>query len=92
MEYKWKLKDLEKVEHNGYKVFSCFSCGGWSSMWYKNAGYEVIGTCEIDPEMDGVYQANFPTKNLKIFLRVSYLQTYLILIYWIEVHRVAHSL
>lgn len=62
MEYKWELKDLEKVGHNGYKVFSCFSCGGWSSMWYKNAGYEVIGTCEIDPEMDGVYQANFPTK------------------------------
>ena len=62
MEYKRKLKDLEKVEHNGYKVFSCFSCGWWSSMWYKNAGYEVIGTCEIDPEMDGVYQANFPTK------------------------------
>lgn len=62
MEYKWKLKDLEKVEHNGYKVFSCFSCGGWSSMWYKNAGYEIIGTCEIDPQMDKVYQKNFPTK------------------------------
>ena len=62
MEYKWELKDLEKVEHNGYKVFSCFSCGGWSSMWYKNAGYEIIGTCEIDPQMDKVYQKNFPTK------------------------------
>lgn len=21
--YKWNLKDLEKVEKNGYKVFSC---------------------------------------------------------------------
>lgn len=27
-EYIWKLKDLEKVKKNGYKVFSCFSCGG----------------------------------------------------------------
>ena len=62
MQYKRKLKDLEKVKNNGYKVFSCFSCGWWSSMWYKNAWYEVIGTCEIDPQMDRVYQENFPTK------------------------------
>ena len=62
MEYKRYLKDLEKVEKNWYKVFSCFSCGGGSSMWYKNAWYEVIGTCEIDPQMDKVYQHNFPTK------------------------------
>ena len=31
-------------------------------MGYKNAGYEIIGTCEIDPKMDKVYQHNFPTK------------------------------
>lgn len=59
MNYKWNLKDLEKVRKNWYKVFSCFSCGWWSSMWYKNAWYEVIGTCEIDPEMDKIYQLNF---------------------------------
>jgi len=58
MIYKRSLKDLEKIKKNGYKVFSCFSCWGGSSMGYKNAGYEVIGTCEIDPEMDRIYQAN----------------------------------
>ena len=32
----WKLTDLEKVEKNGKKVFSCFSCGGgrqWVTSW-----------------------------------------------------------
>lgn len=62
MEYKRYLKDLNKVKKNWYKVFSCFSCWGWSSMWYKNAWYEVLWTCEIDPQMDKVYQHNFPTK------------------------------
>ena len=26
--WKWKLEDLEKKPKNGFKVFSCFSCGG----------------------------------------------------------------
>lgn len=26
--YKWNLKDLENIEKNGYKVFSCFAGGG----------------------------------------------------------------
>lgn len=30
-------------------------------MWYKQAGYEILWTCEIDPQMDKVYQHNFPT-------------------------------
>lgn len=59
MNYKRYIKDLSKVEKNWYKVFSCFSCWWWSSMWYKNAWYEVIWTCEIDPQMDKVYQKNF---------------------------------
>lgn len=62
MKYEWNLSDLKNIEKNGYKVFSCFSCWWWSSMWYKNAWYEIIWTCEIDPQMDNVYQKNFPTK------------------------------
>ena len=38
-------------EKNGLKVFSCFACGGGSTMGYKLAGCEVLGCCEIDPRM-----------------------------------------
>lgn len=56
--WKWYLKDLDKRPKNGHTVFSCFSCGGGSSMGYKLAGYDVIGNCEIDPEMIRVYRQN----------------------------------
>lgn len=56
--YIWNLTDLKKVEKNGYKVFSCFSCGGGSSMGYKLAGFDVIGNCEIDPAMNEIYKKN----------------------------------
>lgn len=58
MNYKWYLSDLKKVNKNGYKVFSCFSCGGGSSMGYKLAGFEVVGNCEIDPKTNEVYKTN----------------------------------
>ncbi len=61
--WNWRLADLEKVEKNGKTVFSCFSCGGGSSMGYKMAGYTVLGNCEIDPEMEKVYQANHHPKH-----------------------------
>ena len=61
-EYIWKLEDIKKVNKNGYKVFSCFSCGGGSSMGYKLAGYEVIGNCEIDKAMNEMYLKNFKVK------------------------------
>jgi DNA (cytosine-5)-methyltransferase 1 len=54
----WKLTDLDSVPKNGLKVFSCFHCGGGSTMGYKLAGYEVIGGVEIDPEMMNIYRAN----------------------------------
>jgi DNA (cytosine-5)-methyltransferase 1 len=54
----WKLGDLKSVKPNGLKVFSIFSCGGGSSFGYKLAGYEVIGCCEIDPQMMRIYRAN----------------------------------
>lgn len=62
MNYKWKLADLKKVKKNNYKVFTCFSCGGGSSMGYKLAGYEVIGNNEIDKNMNSMYLKNFNVK------------------------------
>ena len=56
--WKWYLSDLAKVQKNGLTVFSCFSCGGGSSMGYKLAGCDVIGNVEIDPRVMKVYQAN----------------------------------
>ena len=56
--YIWKLSDLEEVPKNGKTVFSCFSCGGGSSMGYKLAGYTVLGNCEIDPDMEKLYEQN----------------------------------
>ena len=58
----WKLTDLEKVEKNGLKVFSCFHCGGGSTMGYKLAGYEVLGGVEIDPKIMELYRVNFAPK------------------------------
>jgi DNA (cytosine-5)-methyltransferase 1 len=54
----WNLSDLRDVEPNGLKVFSCFHCGGGSSMGYKLAGYDVIGGVEIDPKMMELYRRN----------------------------------
>lgn len=56
--WKWHLDDLLRVPKNGLKVFSCFSCGGGSSMGYKLAGYDVIGNVEIDPRVMKIYQKN----------------------------------
>ena len=59
----WNLTDLKDVPKNGYKVFSCFHCGGGSTMGYKLAGYEVLGGVEIDPEMMEIYRANHNPKH-----------------------------
>lgn len=58
----WKLTDLKDVMPNGMKVFSCFHCGGGSTMGYKLAGYEVLGGVEIDPEMSKIYVKNHNPK------------------------------
>jgi len=60
--YKWNLKDLENVESNGFKVFSCFAGGGGSSQGYKMAGYDVIGCNEIDPRQMEIYKHNLKPK------------------------------
>ena len=46
--YRWTLKDAKFTKDKGL-VFSCFACGGGSTMGYKLAGYDVIGCNEIDP-------------------------------------------
>ena len=60
-DWKWSFKDYPK-DKNGLKVFSCFACGGGSTMGYKLAGCEVLGCCEIDPKMNEVYVKNHNPK------------------------------
>ena len=61
-DWKWTFADYPK-EKNGLKVFSCFACGGGSTMGYKLAGCEVLGCCEIDPKMNEIYVKNHHPKN-----------------------------
>lgn len=60
--YIWTLKDANFAKNRG-KVFSCFACGGGSTMGYKLASYDVIGCNEIDPRMNKVYVANHHPKH-----------------------------
>ena len=57
-DWDWELSDLQKVKKNNLKVFSCFACGGGSSLGYKLAGYDVIGCCEIDKRINDIYVKN----------------------------------
>lgn len=59
----WNLSDLKDIEKNGYKVFSCFHCGGGSTMGYKLSGFDVLGGVEIDPQMMAIYKANHNPKH-----------------------------
>ena len=59
--YNWTLKDAVFTKDKG-TVFSCFSCGGGSTMGYKLAGFDVIGCNEIDPKMMEAYKANHNPK------------------------------
>jgi DNA (cytosine-5)-methyltransferase 1 len=59
--YEWTLKDANFTKDKG-KAFSCFSCGGGSTMGYKLAGFDVIGCNEIDKKMMEVYKENHNPK------------------------------
>lgn len=61
-DWKWTMENDYPKEKNGLKVFSCFACGGGSTMGYKLAGCDVIGCCEIDPKMNKVYVENHNPK------------------------------
>lgn len=60
-DWKWTMAN-DYPPKNGLKVFSCFACGGGSTMGYKLAGCEVLGCCEIDKRMNDVYVANHHPK------------------------------
>jgi DNA (cytosine-5)-methyltransferase 1 len=59
--YQWTLQDAVFTKDKG-KVFSCFACGGGSTMGYKLAGFDVIGHNDIDKKMIEVYQQNHKPK------------------------------
>lgn len=64
----WRLDEL--TQDKPVKVFSTFSCGGGSSMGYKRAGFDVIGSCEIDEEVNRLYLKNLhPRLNYVMDLR-----------------------
>lgn len=49
--YNWRLSEAKFTKDKG-KVFSCFACGGGSTMGYKLAGFDVIGCNEIDAKVN----------------------------------------
>lgn len=59
--YEWTLKDAVFTKDKG-TVFSCFACGGGSTMGYKLAGFNVLGCNEIDPKMMAAYEKNHKPK------------------------------
>ena len=56
-DYRWTLADANFTKDKG-KVFSCFACGGGSSMGYKLAGFDVVGCNEIDRRVMDLYEKN----------------------------------
>ena len=65
MKHKFKynrtLQDAVFTKDKG-KVFSCFACGGGSTLGYKLAGFDVLGCNEIDPKMIEAYKTNHNPK------------------------------
>lgn len=86
--YNWKLAEANFTKDKG-KVFSCFACGGGSTMGYKLAGFDVIGCNEIDPKVNrGV--CNQPCTTVQFFRgykriereRESYRPNFITWIFW----------
>lgn len=61
-DWKWTMQNDYPKQKNGLKVFSCFACGGGSTMGYKLAGCDVIGDLELDARMNKVYVKNHHPK------------------------------
>lgn len=60
-DWKWNMATGYPAK-NGLTAFSCFACGGGSTMGYKLCGVDVLGCCEIDKKMNDVYVANHKPK------------------------------
>ena len=60
-DWKWNMA-TDYPAKNGLTAFSCFACGGGSTMGYKLCGVDVLGCCEIDKKMNDVYVANHKPK------------------------------
>lgn len=60
-DWKWNMAN-DYPQKNGLTAFSCFACGGDSTMGYKLAGVDVLGCCEIDPKMNKTYVQNHNPK------------------------------
>lgn len=60
-DWKWNMAN-DYPQKNGLTAFSCFACGGGSTMGYKLAGVDVLGCCEIDPRMNKTYVQNHHPK------------------------------
>lgn len=68
MNWKWNLSEI--VQDKDVSVFSCFSCGGGSTMGYKKAGFRVLGNVELDPAINDIYIYNqHPKYNFRMDLR-----------------------
>ena len=61
-DWKWTMAN-DYPRKNGLTAFSCFACGGGSTMGYKLAGVDVLGCCEIDPKMNKTYVENHHPKH-----------------------------
>lgn len=61
-DWRWSMATDYPKQKNGLTVFSCFACGGGSTMGYKLAGCDVLGCCEIDEKMNRVYVENHHPK------------------------------
>jgi len=63
--WNWRIEDgypaIGIKKHNS-RVFSCFCCGGGSSMGYKLAGYNVLGGLEVDSKIASIYIKNHNPK------------------------------
>lgn len=60
-DWKWNMA-TDYPAKNVLTAFSCFACGGGSTMGYKLCGVDVLGCCEIDKKMNDVYVANHHPK------------------------------
>jgi DNA (cytosine-5)-methyltransferase 1 len=70
MNWKWNFRELDDIPKNNINVFTCFSCGGGSTMGYKLAGCNVIGNLEIDKNVNKIYKINHhPLYNFEMDIR-----------------------